>query len=84
MPIYCYYTFSGVISLLLYSLYHFLHFFLLHHSHLCCRLALHRYEEEGGDALAAEDGGKFWFLVDVNLVEIYLACILFGQLLYDR
>ena len=36
------------------------------------------HEEEGRDALDAEDGGKLWFLVDVNLVEIYFACILFG------
>ena len=55
-----------------------LEIFLLHGTHLHGGIALQRDKEEGRNAADAEDGSQLGFLVDIHLIEIYLAGIFPG------
>ena len=56
--------------------------FLLHGAHLHIGIALQRDEEESRNAADAEDGSQLGFLVDIHLIEIYLAGIFPGKRFY--
>ena len=57
----------------------FFEILLLHSTHLHRWFAFHGDEEEGRDAADTENRSKFGLLVDIHLIEIYLASIFPGE-----